>query len=80
MKVLVMGGTNFNGLALVHELVRQGHDVTVLNRGRSESNIPDSVDRLIGDRSEPDSAHQNQFTSSSGVLGSSGRVSQPIVS
>jgi len=50
-----MGGTNFNGLALVHELVRQGHDVTVLNRGRSESNIPDSVDRLIGDRSEPDS-------------------------
>lgn len=54
MKVLVMGGTNFNGLALVHELVREGHDVTVLNRGRSEANIPDSVHRLVGDRSEPD--------------------------
>lgn len=50
-----MGGTNFNGLALVHELVRQGHDVTVLNRGRSEADIPDSVQRLVGDRSEPDS-------------------------
>lgn len=49
-----MGGTNFNGLALVHELVRQGHDVTVLNRGRSEADIPDSVHRLVGDRSEPD--------------------------
>jgi nucleoside-diphosphate-sugar epimerase len=54
MNILVMGGTNFNGLALVHELVRQGHDVTVLNRGKSESDIPDSVHRLVGDRSEPD--------------------------
>jgi nucleoside-diphosphate-sugar epimerase len=54
MKVLVMGGTNFNGLALVHELVRQGHDVTVLNRGKSEADIPDSVHRLVGDRGEPD--------------------------
>jgi len=49
-----MGGTNFNGLALVHELAREGHDVTVLNRGKSESDIPDSVHRLVGDRSEPD--------------------------
>ncbi len=48
-----MGGTNFNGLALVHELVRQGHDVTVLNRGKSEADIPDSVHRLVGDRTEP---------------------------
>ncbi len=29
MKILVMGGTRFNGLALVHELVKYGHDVTV---------------------------------------------------
>ena len=49
-----MGGTNFNGLALVHELVRQGHDVTVLNRGRSEADIPGSVARLVADRSDPD--------------------------
>jgi len=49
-----MGGTNFNGLAAVHELVRQGHDVTVLNRGKSEADIPQSVHRLVADRSEPD--------------------------
>ncbi len=54
VKVLVMGGTNFNGLALVHELVRQGHEVSVLNRGRSEAVIPASVSRLVADRSEPD--------------------------
>lgn len=49
-----MGGTNFNGLALVHELVRQGHAVSVLNRGRSQAEIPDSVGRLVADRSQPD--------------------------
>ena len=49
-----MGGTNFNGLSLVRELVRQGHDVTVLNRGKSEADIPASVNRLVADRSEPD--------------------------
>ena len=27
-----MGGTQFNGRALVHELARAGHDVTVCNR------------------------------------------------
>lgn len=49
-----MGGTNFNGLALVHELVRQGHEVTVCNRGKSEAEIPASVARLVADRSDPD--------------------------
>ena len=35
MKILVMGGTQFNGLALVRELVRTGHDVSVCNRGKT---------------------------------------------
>ncbi len=52
MKVLVMGGTQFNGLALVHELVRTGHDVTILNRGKTAADIPRSVRRLIGDRTD----------------------------
>ena len=52
MKVLVMGGTQFNGLALVHELVRTGHDVTILNRGQTAAPIPRSVRRLIGDRTD----------------------------
>jgi nucleoside-diphosphate-sugar epimerase len=52
MKVLVMGGTQFNGLALVHELVRNGHEVTILNRGKTEAPLPRSVRRLIGDRTD----------------------------
>jgi nucleoside-diphosphate-sugar epimerase len=54
MRVLVMGGTQFNGLALVHELVGQGHEVTVCNRGRTASDIPDSVGRLVADRTDHD--------------------------
>ena len=52
MKVLVMGGTRFNGLSLVHELVRHGHEVTTFNRGVSEAVLPKSVRRLYGDRNE----------------------------
>ena len=52
MKVLVMGGTQFNGLALVRELVRTGHDVTILNRGKSAGAVPPGVRRLVADRTD----------------------------
>ena len=52
MKVLVMGGTQFNGLALVKELVRTGHDVTVLNRGQTQADLPRAVRRVYGDRTD----------------------------
>ncbi len=54
MRVLVMGGTQFNGLAAVHELVRAGHDVTVCNRGKSEAELPEGVERLVADRTDHD--------------------------
>jgi len=51
MKVLVMGGTQFNGLALVNELVYEGHEVTVVNRGKSDKvELPRCVKRLYCDR------------------------------
>jgi nucleoside-diphosphate-sugar epimerase len=52
MQVLVMGGTRFNGLALVHELARHGHDVTIFNRGQTEARLPGGVRRLLGDRTD----------------------------
>jgi nucleoside-diphosphate-sugar epimerase len=52
MKVLVMGGTMFNGLALVRELRRHGHDVTCLNRGKTEAELPRGVSRLFADRTD----------------------------
>ena len=53
MRVLVVGGTSFNGLALVRELARRGHRVTTLNRGRTEADLPRGVERLFADRGAP---------------------------
>ena len=54
MRVLVMGGTQFNGLALVHELSATGHEVTILNRGQSQADLPLGVERVFADRTKPD--------------------------
>lgn len=58
MQILVMGGTQFNGLAVVHELVRQGHDVTILNRGQTEAPLPEGLNRLYGDRTDSAQMHE----------------------
>jgi nucleoside-diphosphate-sugar epimerase len=54
MRVLVMGGTQFNGLALVHDLASTGHQVVILNRGKSEAKLPLGVERVYADRTKPD--------------------------
>jgi nucleoside-diphosphate-sugar epimerase len=58
MKVLVVGGSQFNGFALVQELARRGHDVTVLNRGRTDASFPDGVRRVTADRTNRASMEQ----------------------
>ena len=52
MDVLVMGGTQFNGLALVRELAKHGHRVAVLNRGKTSAELPLGVERLRADRTD----------------------------
>ncbi len=52
MRVLVMGGTRFNGLHLVQELVKHGHEVTTFNRGITQAVLPPGVRRLHGDRTD----------------------------
>lgn len=62
MKVLVMGGTRFNGLALVQELVKWGHEVTVLNRGQSAARLPRAVRRLYADRTNREQLREVEHT------------------
>jgi 2'-hydroxyisoflavone reductase len=50
VKVLIMGGTSFVGRAIAWTASNHGHDVTVLNRGVTESDLPESVERLVGNR------------------------------
>ncbi|MEP0766125.1 MAG: NAD-dependent epimerase/dehydratase family protein [Fimbriimonadia bacterium] len=52
MKVLVLGGTLFIGPQVVRRLVREGCEVTVFHRGKSNAELPDTVEHLLGDRNE----------------------------
>ncbi|MEV7966269.1 NAD-dependent epimerase/dehydratase family protein [Sphaerisporangium sp. NPDC088356] len=49
MRILVIGGSVFLGRAIVEEALRQGHDVTTFNRGRSGEDLP-GVTAVRGDR------------------------------
>jgi nucleoside-diphosphate-sugar epimerase len=52
MRVLVMGGTEFISLHLLHALQRRGHNVTVFNRGRHPDRLPPRVSLIAGDRKD----------------------------
>ena len=52
MRVLVVGGTEFISLHLVRAFQRDGHVVTVLNRGRHPERSPSGVRTLVGDRTD----------------------------
>ncbi len=50
MKLLIVGGTAFVGRAIAWSAWHHGHEITVLNRGVTASDLPDSIERLVGDR------------------------------
>jgi nucleoside-diphosphate-sugar epimerase len=52
MQVLVIGGTEFISLHLVRALLRDGHQVAVLNRGRNPARLPAGVRTLVCDRTD----------------------------
>jgi nucleoside-diphosphate-sugar epimerase len=56
LDVLFLGGTGIISTASVKLAVERGHRVTVLNRGRSSTRtLPDGVEQLVGDVSDPES-------------------------
>lgn len=57
MKVLVIGGTLFIGRLLVQELVKAGHDVSILHR-KPKHDFGKRVQNLVGDRNDPEAVRQ----------------------
>ena len=57
MKVLVIGGTLFIGRGLVQELLKAGHDVTVMHR-KPKHDLGRRVQNLTADRNDPDQVRQ----------------------
>lgn len=58
MKVLVLGGTRFFGIHMVNSLLSKGHDVTIATRGKTKDMFGDKVERVIIERSNPDSLNE----------------------
>jgi nucleoside-diphosphate-sugar epimerase len=53
MRVLVIGGTLFIGRGLVQELVKAGHDVTVMHR-KPKHDLGRRVQNVVADRNDPE--------------------------
>ena len=49
MKLLIIGGTGLLSGAVVKEALRQGIDVTIVNRGRKSKVVPEGVQVIIAD-------------------------------
>jgi 2'-hydroxyisoflavone reductase len=50
LNLLILGGTGFIGPHLVRHAVARGHHVTIFTRGRRQTELPNDVVRLTGDR------------------------------
>jgi nucleoside-diphosphate-sugar epimerase len=53
MRALIIGGTRNLGPLLVTALLQAGYQVSVLNRGKTPAELPAQVERLYGDRRDP---------------------------
>jgi len=52
MRILVIGGTHFIGLAAVRRLSEQGHDIAVYHRGKTEPDLPSSIQHIHTDSTQ----------------------------
>jgi 2'-hydroxyisoflavone reductase len=52
MKILVIGGTQFVGRAIVEELIANGDEVTLFHRGRTNPDLFREATHVLGDRNK----------------------------
>lgn len=56
MDIAVLGGTGFIGTRLCQTLTDRGHSVTAVSRNASPAAVPDGVETVAGDMTDPDAA------------------------
>lgn len=49
MRILIIGGTRFLGVAIARELVARGNEATVFHRGATKGDLPAQVVHVLGD-------------------------------
>ncbi len=52
MNILILGGTGFIGPHLVQHAIDRGHNITLFNRGRTNTHLFPDVEKLVGDRND----------------------------
>jgi 2'-hydroxyisoflavone reductase len=52
LKILVLGGTGFIGPHLVNYAMERGHEMTLFNRGRTNTHLFPDEEKLVGDRND----------------------------
>ncbi len=58
MNILVIGGTRYFGIHMVNRLLAQGHEVTIATRGRTPDAYGDRAQRILLERTNPDSMRE----------------------
>jgi len=54
MRSLIIGGTRNLGPGIVQALLQRGDEVAVFNRGVTRDDLPEGIERLRGDRTDPE--------------------------
>lgn len=50
MNILVLGGTQFIGKAIVEDLLKRGHKITIFHRGKTGAGLFPQCNHILGDR------------------------------
>ncbi|MDG2281787.1 MAG: twin-arginine translocation signal domain-containing protein, partial [Longimicrobiales bacterium] len=56
LQILMLGGTGFIGPHMVRYAVERGHQVSIFTRGRRQTDLPEGVEQLVGDRNDDHTA------------------------
>ncbi|MDJ0732147.1 MAG: NAD-dependent epimerase/dehydratase family protein [Crocosphaera sp.] len=82
MRILIMGGTRFIGVYLTKELVQQGHEVVLFNRGNKPAPI-EGITQIHGDRKDTNQLKEKLASESfDAIFDNNGRElsdTQPLV-
>ncbi len=57
MNLLILGGTQFVGRHITEAALQRGHAVTLFNRGQTNADLFPQVEKIHGDRSQPEDLH-----------------------
>ena len=76
LSILVLGGTGFIGPHLVQHALDRGHNVTLFNRGRTNTHLFPEAEKLVGDRNDDLSALEGRRWDA--VIDNSGYTPQQV--